>query len=108
MHEGIQDSNASTATFQTVLSDRDCRKSGKKKGGRVALFVNNKWCNASHITVKGSFRSPDIELITVSLRPDYLPKEFTCAIIIVVYVPPSVDADAACDIICSVTARLQT
>ena len=43
--------------------------------------------------------SPDIELLVVSLCPYYLPREFTCAIVIAVV--------TACDIICSVTARRQ-
>ena len=56
--------------------------------------------------MKECFRSPDIEVLAVSVRPFYL--EFTCAIVIVVYIPPSADVDAACDVIYSVTAKLQT
>lgn len=41
----------------------------------------------------------DIELLAVGLRPYYLPREFTSAIVITVYIPPSADAEAATDII---------
>lgn len=70
------------------------------------MFVKNKWCNAGHITMKERLCSTDIELLAVSLHLYYLSREFTCAIIIVVYIPPSVDGDATCDIIYSVTAKL--
>lgn len=72
------------------------------------MFVNNRWCNPRHVTVKERFCSPDIKLLAVSLRPYYLPREFTCAIIVAVYISPSADADAACDNIHSVTAGLKT
>jgi len=91
------------AGFQLVRADRSCTESGKKKGGGVAVYVNNGWCNPGHITVKERVCSPDIELLlAVSLRPYYLPREFTRAIVIVVY------ASRAADVINSVTARLQT
>lgn len=108
LQEHIPDSNTTVPGFQTVWVDRDRCLSGKKKGGGIAVLVNNRWCNPGHITVKERFCSPDIELLAVSLRPYYLPREFTCAIIVAVYIPPSADADAACDVIHSVTAGLQT
>ncbi|KAI3363965.1 hypothetical protein L3Q82_001559 [Scortum barcoo] len=43
----------------------------------------------------------DIELLAVSMRPYYLPREFTHALVVVVYVPPSANADAACDVLLS-------
>lgn len=46
------------AGFQTVRGERDPRKSGKKKGGGVELFDDNKWCNANHIMAKERFCSP--------------------------------------------------
>ena len=84
-HEGIPDFNPTVAGFHSHQADRDCGKRSKKEGGGVALFVNNKWCNAGHVMVKERFCSPDIELLAMSLGPYYLPREFICAIIIVVY-----------------------
>jgi len=70
--------------------------------------MNNRWCNPGHITVKERVCSPDIELLAVSLRPYYLPREFSQAIVIVVYIPPTANVSQAADVIKSVTARLQT
>ncbi|KAI3369406.1 hypothetical protein L3Q82_007480 [Scortum barcoo] len=42
------------------------------------------------------------------MRPYYLPREFTHALVVVVYVPPSANADAACDVLLSAVSRLQT
>ena len=44
----------------------------------------------------------------MSLGPYYLPRMFTCSILISVYTFPYTAADAACDIISSVVARIQT
>lgn len=37
--------------FQLVRADRNAG-SGKRKGVRLAVFVNHKWCNPGHITIK--------------------------------------------------------
>ena len=55
-------------------------------------------------TVAIALYSPDIELLTVEMRPYYLPREFTSAILIHVYVPPSADAALACDVTHSAVA----
>ena len=95
-------------TSRTVRVDRDVISSGKKKGGGIALYVSERWCNSGHVHVKERLRTPDIELLTVGMRPYYLPREFTSAIIITVYVPPSADAAVACNVIHSAVAQMQT
>ena len=52
--------------------------------------------------------TPDIELLTVGMQPYYLPRGFTSANIITVYVAPSADAAVACDVIHSAVAQIQT
>ncbi|TWW59262.1 hypothetical protein D4764_06G0007920 [Takifugu flavidus] len=42
------------------------------------------------------------------MRPHYLPREFTHALAVVVYIPPSANANAACDVLLSAVSRLQT
>ena len=49
-----------------------------------------------------------IELLSVSMRPHYLPQEFSHVITIAAYVPPSANDDAANEVLHSVTSRLQT
>ncbi|XP_049911756.1 uncharacterized protein LOC126397200 [Epinephelus moara] len=82
LHTDVPDHNVSTVGFHTVRADRDCTKSGKRKGGGLAVYVNNRWCNPGHITVKDRICSPDIELLAVGLRPYYLPREFSHAIVV--------------------------
>ena len=48
LHEQIPDSNVTIPGFQTVRADRDTAATGKKKGGGLAVLVNNRWCNPRH------------------------------------------------------------
>ncbi|KAI3372637.1 hypothetical protein L3Q82_023110, partial [Scortum barcoo] len=41
----------------------------------------------------------DTELLAVSIRPYYLPREFSHVITITTYIPPSANADAACELL---------
>lgn len=45
-------------------------------GGGLVLFINNKWCNPGHATVKEQICNKDIELLAVSLRPYYWLREW--------------------------------
>ena len=108
LHEHIPDCNASIHGFKTVRADRSKQHSGKLKGGGIAVLVNKRWCHPGHVTVKEKICTKDIELLAVSFRPYYLPREFTCVILVAVYIIPGTAPDAACDIINSVVARLQT
>ena len=108
LHTDIPDHDDSTEGFHTVRTTRDCTTSGKRKGGGLAVYVNNRWCNPGHLTVKDRICSPDIELLAVGLRSYYLPREFSHAIAVAVYIPPSANPTSACDVIHSTIARLQT
>ncbi len=44
---------------------------GKRQGGGVCLYINKRWCNS--VIVRETFCTQDIELLSVSLRPFYLP-----------------------------------
>ena len=60
------------------------------------------------MSTKISICARDIELLAVSLRPYYLPREFEQVMAVIVYVPPRADAMVACDVIHSAVAKLQT
>ena len=107
LHSHIPDHSVAVPGFSTVRADMDVISSGKKKGRGIALYVSKRWCNPGHVHVKERLCTPDIELLTVGMRPYYLPREFTSAIIISVYVPPSADAAVACDVIHSAIAQIQ-
>ena len=66
---------------------------GKKRGGGICIFVKDSWC--SQITIRETECDPDIELLCLSLRPFYLPREFGNVIICAAYVPPSGNAATA-------------
>lgn len=60
--------------FGTPLrTDRDNDITEKSQGGRVCLYINRRWCN--NFTIRESLCTPDIELLAVSMRPFYLPRE---------------------------------
>ncbi|KAK1882818.1 Protein-lysine N-methyltransferase EFM5 [Dissostichus eleginoides] len=107
LHRDIPDCLVEPDGFTVVRADRDTR-SGKKRGGGLAVFINKKWCNPVHVTVKDSICTLDIELLAVSLRPYFLPREFSHAIAVIVYIPPSAAASQANDVIHSSIAGLQT
>ena len=52
LHKNIPHSNITVDGFQTVWADRSHHESGKRKGGRLAIVINNKWCHPGHVTVK--------------------------------------------------------
>ena len=108
LYSHFLDHSVVVPSFSTVRADRDVTSSGKKKGGGIALYVSERWCNPGHVYVKERLCSPDIELLTVGMRPHYLPRELTSANIISVYVPPSANAAVACDVIHFAVAQIQT
>ncbi|KAI3375834.1 hypothetical protein L3Q82_004108 [Scortum barcoo] len=101
------DTAAELDGFTLLRADRS-KESGKRKGGGLAVFVNDRWCKPGHITVKEQHCCKDIELLAISMRPYYLPREFTHTLVVVVYIPPSANANAACDVLLSAVSRLQT
>ncbi|KAJ8367455.1 hypothetical protein AAFF_G00317520, partial [Aldrovandia affinis] len=68
-------------------------QSGKRRGGGVCIMVNSRW--GSDIAVITKHCSPALELLAVKVRPFYLPREFSSAIITAVYIPPQADKTRA-------------
>ena len=66
-------------------TDRDSRQTGKERGGGVCLYVSEKFCDRANVTVKQRMCTPELELISLSLRPRYLPREFGRIFVTVVY-----------------------
>ena len=60
------DTNATLDGFHLLRADRT-RESGKSKGGGLAVFVNDRWCNPGHTTIKEQICNRDIELLAVSM-----------------------------------------
>ena len=92
LEESISDSFVEIDGFQLIRWDRS-KESRKSKGGGVALYINEKWCQ--NITVKKQLCSPDIELLSISIRPFYLPRELSNIFVSIVYIPPSGNKETA-------------
>ncbi len=59
--------------FQLVRADQSMRESGKRRGGGLAMYVNERWTqDTGHIMVKEQRCTKDIELLAVSIRPYHL------------------------------------
>lgn len=71
--------------FNIIRFDRDIVGTRKSVGSGLCLAVNNSW--ATTYTVRESDSCRHYELLTVSFRPHYLPREFTQITIILAYVP---------------------
>ena len=92
LNESIPDSAVEIPLFDLVRGDRT-EESGKTRGGGTCLYINKKWCR--NWSVKDVVCTPDIELITVGLRPFYLPREFPQIFVTVVYIQLRADVTVA-------------
>lgn len=92
LHKDIPDSLVDIEGFSLIRADRN-DLSGKTRGGGTAIYVNTNWCKS--FTVREITCCTDLELLCVSLRPLYLPREFGNVIVCAVYVPPSGNASKA-------------
>ncbi|XP_051811558.1 uncharacterized protein LOC127536113 isoform X2 [Acanthochromis polyacanthus] len=91
------DSVVSLNGFTLARTDRNAVGSGKKSGGGLAVYVNERWCNPANVHVKEQLCTRDLEMLMVALRPYYLPREFSHVIVFCVYIPPSAHAGTACE-----------
>ncbi len=65
----------------------------KSLGGGLCLYVNRIWCNT--VVVRETLCTPDKELLSVSLRPFYLPREYPQLFITLVYTHRKANVDLA-------------
>ncbi|XP_061896893.1 uncharacterized protein LOC133645982 [Entelurus aequoreus] len=94
LEESVIDSEVSLDNFTIVRSDRT-KHSGKTRGGGVCLYINDRWCN--NIKVHCKVCRPNLELLTLSLRPFQLPREFPTVVVSCIYVAPSANINTAAE-----------
>ncbi len=58
-------------SFSTVRADRDNKACRKRRGGELAIYMNTRWCNHGHVSIKISSCYRDIEILAVSFLPYY-------------------------------------
>lgn len=90
------DSNMDIDGYTLIRSDRT-EAAGKESGGGVCTYVNDRWCN--NITVKKKYCDKNIEYLSMSLRPFYLPREINNVFCITVYIPPEANKNIAINIL---------
>ena len=91
--------------FSCVRSDRT-DESKKTKGGGLCIYINERYCN--NYTVIKRMCSPELELLALSIRPFYLPREFGVVYIVLVYVPPTANNNVSAEYIAEVVHDLQS
>ncbi len=69
------------------------------------MYVNNQWC--SNFKVRTTVCNSNIELLCVSFRPYYLPREFNQVHIFLVYIRPDADANEAAGVIYDIVQRME-
>ena len=79
--------------FDLIRSDREFTKTNTTKGGGLAIYLNEKWCR--NYKIRREICNQNLELLCVSFRPFYLPREFNRVDVFLVYIPPDANAAAA-------------
>ena len=72
------------------------------------MFMNEKYCKPTHISVKGKLCSKDAEILAISLRPYYLPREIYSIRLFIVYIPPAADTKVASELIHGFVIQAET
>ncbi|KAL0168321.1 hypothetical protein M9458_036543, partial [Cirrhinus mrigala] len=96
LDEEVPESEVSLDHFTILRADRT-HPSGKVRGGGICIYVNNRWCD--NIKIHNRICTPDVEMMTVSLRPFHLPREFQTVVITCVYICPSANARVAAELV---------
>ncbi len=92
LDDAVSNNELATDSFNTPFRvDRDKLITGKEHGGGMCTCVNESWCNTVIIR--------DLELLTLSLCPFHLPREFPQLFYIVVYVHPRANVDKATELL---------
>lgn len=84
--------------------DRNKATTGKSTGVGVCFYINEHWCKS--VIVREKLCTADLELLSVSLRPHYLPQEFLQLFVTLVYIHQKANESIACELVHQVTQRL--
>ena len=67
--------------FSLIRSDRTGTR--KQHGGGVGIYINERWCK--NVTIKQQYCDDNVEYLTISCRPFYMPREFNNIYVTVAY-----------------------
>lgn len=97
LEESVPDVEVSLDNFLIIRSNR-MGQLRKMWGRMVCLYVNiNRRCK--NIKVHRKVCTPNPEMLTLSLRPYYLPWEFPMLVVSCVYIPPSANIKTAAELV---------
>lgn len=100
-----QDSDLILTGFGSpIRMNRSLEITGKSRGGGICLYVNQRYCN--DVVIREKICTTDVELLTISLRPFYLPCEFQQLFYTLVYIHPETNASAAAQLVADFTHKL--
>ena len=106
--DGITDDSVYIDGFSVPFrGDRNKGDSGKHHGGGVCVYVNERFCNHANVTVRKQLCTPDVDLLSLSMRPKYLPCEFDQLFVTVIYTHPKANTTRAAQEIADVVRSLQ-
>lgn len=91
LNDSITDGEVSLDNFTTIRADRT-KESGKERGGGICIYISGRWCN--NIKVHEKVCTPDIEMLTLSLRP----RKFPTLVFSTVYIHPGTNIKTAAEI----------
>jgi hypothetical protein len=98
LNDAIDSSTLNIDGFGSPIRlDRDPTTTGKSTGGGVCVYINKNWCK--DYIVRDRVCNEDIELLSLSLRPFYLPREFGHIFLTLAYIHPKANYNKAADII---------
>lgn len=86
--------------------DHSPENTGKNGGGGVCLYVNQRSCHT--VVVHEKLCTPDFKVLSVSLWPHYLPREFQQQSFTLVYIHPRANAAALVQLIDDATHRFDS
>ena len=89
------DSAVQLNNFHLVRGDRDPSVCAKTRGGGVCAYVNKNYCHPSNVHVIKKQCLYEIEILSLSLRPFYVPREFPKIILNVIYIPDKANSSHA-------------
>ena len=87
--DNVSDDSVAIDGFGSPLRcERDCDVTDKKRGGGVCMYISEKWCPRSNVTMGKHLNTSDVDLLSLFLRSRSLPREFGQVFVTVVYIPP--------------------
>lgn len=72
----------------------------------MCLYINERWCKT--VVVRESLCTKDVELLSLSVRPMYLPREFPQIFVTVAYIHPKANETMATDLIFQTVQKVQS